>query len=378
MHEPDANPDRSARSDREPAHGRSEVLDAAPPAGSDPRTTRGARQPHRPRRVRAFALVLTAIILLTVGVLHWYRSSLRPTDAAEAVVTIDEGATADRIAAQLKERDLIRSESAFGWYVRLHGLAPEFNSGRFQLSGEQSSGEIARTLTGEPNADNQFTIPEGFTQFAVGERLGRLGIADAEEFKALQVSDFPEYDFLRDLPADANLDGYLFPETYSVPDGNRSAREVATIMLNQFQKEIAPLQAEIAASDYSLHELITLASIVEEEVVSEEDRRMVADIMFRRLEQDIRLDVDATVRYALDKPTGALTADDLATDDPYNTRRFKGLPPGPIANPGLAAIEAVLEPIPNEHLFYLSAPDGTTYYAETNEEHERNKDEHLR
>ncbi|MEX2043544.1 MAG: endolytic transglycosylase MltG [Patescibacteria group bacterium] len=352
-------------------HGRTVVLDSRSPAGP------GAPS-ARPGRGRRVALVLAALILLAVGTLHWYRTGLSPTGTAETVVTVAEGATPDAIARQLKEKDLIRSERVFGWYVRLHGLAPDLNSGRFLLSGKQSAGEVARTLTGKPNAGNQFTIPEGFTQFAIGERLGRLGIADAEEFQELKAADFPGYDFLHGLPEGAGLDGYLFPETYSVPHSGSSAREIATIMLNQFQKEIAPLRPEIDASEYSLHELITLASIVEEEVKSEEDRRMVADIMFRRLEQGIRLDVDATVRYALDKPTGTLTAGDLATDDPYNTRRFKGLPPGPIANPGLAAIEAVLNPAPSDHLFYLSALDGTTYYAETNDEHERNKDEHLR
>ncbi|HEY8108419.1 MAG TPA: endolytic transglycosylase MltG [Patescibacteria group bacterium] len=347
-------------------HGQTVVLDAEPTRPSPPR-----------RRGRRVAILLAVAIVAVVGVLNWYRAGLQPTGAAEAVVTVPEGATTDRITALLKERNLIRSEGAFGWYVRLHGLAPDFNSGRFLVTGKKSAGDVARVLTGKPNAGNQFTIPEGFTQYAIGQRLGRLGIADAEEFRDLKAADFPEYDFLRDLPEDASLEGYLFPETYSVPHGRITAREVATIMLNQFQTEIAPLRPRIEASEYSLHELVTLASIVEEEVKSEKDRRMVADIMFRRLEQDIRLDVDATVRYALDKPTEALTASDLDSDDPYNTRKFKGLPPGPIANPGLAAIEAVLDPFANDFLFYLSAPDATTYYAETNDGHERNKSEHL-
>lgn len=365
-------PDREPAPEQQPPSGQAVVVDQAPPPGPGPERAR------RSPRGRRFALVLTVLILLTVGTLHWYRSSLRPTGTAETVVTVAEGATTAQIASQLKEKGLIRSERAFGWYVRLHGLAPELNSGRFLLSGDKPTDEVARVLTGRPNAGNRFTIPEGFTQFVVGERLERLGITDAVEFKDLKAADFPEYDFLRGLPEDATLEGYLFPETYSVPRAEASAREVATIMLDQFRQEIAPLRAQIDASDYSLHELLTLASLVEEEVKSDEDRRMVADVMFRRLEQDIRLDIDATVRYTLDKPTGVLTVSDLATDDPYNTRKLKGLPPGPIANPGLAAIEAVLDPIANGYLFYLSAPDGTTYYAETNEGHERNKEKYLR
>ncbi|MDP4000195.1 MAG: endolytic transglycosylase MltG [bacterium] len=338
---------------------------------------RQADSPRARSRGRRFALVLTVTILLVVGTLHWYRTSLLPTGAAEAVVTIKQGATPDQIAQELKAKNLIRSERAFGLYVRLHGLAPDLNSGRFLVSGEKPADEVARTLTGRPNASDQFTIPEGFTQFAIGQRLERLGLTDGEEFRNLKAADFPEYDFLRELPEDATLEGYLFPETYSAPHAGTSARAVAKIMLNQFQEEIAPLRAKIAAGSRSLHELVTVASIAEEEVKTDRDRRLVAGIMYRRLEQGIRLDVDVTVRYALDKPSGALTAADLDTDDPYNTRRFKGLPPGPIANPGLAAIEAALDPEPSDYLFYLSAPDGTTYYAETNEGHERNKAEHL-
>jgi peptidoglycan lytic transglycosylase G len=329
------------------------------------------------RRGRRFALAMAVAIVVIVGILNWYRSSLRPTDAAEAVVTVPEGATTGQIARKLKAKNLIRSERAFGWYVRLHGLAPDFNSGRFLVSGEKSTGEVARTLTGRPNAGNQFTIPEGFTQFSIGQRLGRLGIADAKEFQDLKAADFPEYDFLRDLPEGAGLDGYLFPETYSISHAGTSAHDAATIMLDQFQQEIAPLQSKIAASGHSLHEIITVASLVEEEVKTERDRRLVAGIIYNRLDQGIRLDIDATVRYALDKPTGALTAADLDTDNPYNTRKLKGLPPGPIANPGLAAIEAALDPESSEYLFYLSAADGTTYYAKTDADHERNKEKYL-
>lgn len=330
------------------------------------------------RKRRRFAFLVAALIVVVVGVLHWYRTGLQPTGAAMAVVTIDEGTTPDEIASTLKRQDLIRSERAFTWHVRLNGLAPEIKSGRFQLSGERSSEEIARALTEESALATRFTIPEGLTQYAVAERLKQLGVADAAEFRELKAADFPEYDFLRVLPDGATLEGYLFPETYAMPLPGTSAHDVAKVMLDQFREELAGFRNAVETSGRSIHEIVTLASIVEEEVRTTEDRRLVAGVLFRRLEEDIRLDIDATVRYALDKPSDALTASDLDSDDPYNTRRFKGLPPGPIANPGTESILAVLEPTDSPYLFYLSAADGTTIFARTLEEHNANVEEYLR
>ncbi|MDP9211994.1 MAG: endolytic transglycosylase MltG [bacterium] len=329
------------------------------------------------RKRRRVAFGIAVAIVAVVGIVHWYRTGLQATGAPEAVVVVKEGETPDVIAEKLKAEGLIRSERAFTLHVKFEGLATDIKSGRFRLSGEQSGQEIAQALTEESQLATQFTIPEGLTQAETAERLDRLEITDADAFEALKATNFPEYDFLRTLPDDATLEGYLFPETYAIPLPGTSAEDVARIMLDQFRTELTGFQNQVANSGRSLHEVVTIASLVEEEVRTTEDRKTVAGIIFRRLEEDIRLGIDATVRYALDKPSDALTIDDLATDDPYNTRRFKGLPPGPIANPSLDAILAVLDPTDSPYLFYLSAPDGTTYYAETNDEHEANKAEHL-
>lgn len=349
---------------------------ASHPRTQQPRVSvRGSR--HRPRRIVLTILGLLVIVL--VGSWVWYSNALRSTGAGQSAVTVTEAETVESITAELKTKQLIRSPLAFKIHVRLNGLAAKFQAGQYAVSGDQSAPVIAKELAEGAEAAKQFTIKEGLTQRQVAAQLGKLGIVDEDEFADLKAADFPQYEFLQGLPADASLEGFLFPETYSVPPPGTGTKDVATIMLNQFDGELTPaMREQIKSSGRTIFEVVTVASLVEEEVKSDKDRRMVAGIMYKRLEDGIRLDIDATTRYAVGKPTGALTQTDLNSDDPYNTRKLKGLPPGPIASPGLSALKATINPQTSDYLFYLSAKDGTTYYAKTNAEHEENKDKYLR
>jgi UPF0755 protein len=328
---------------------------------------------------RLLLIALAVVIVVVVASLVWYSQALRPTGNGQASVTIDEGENIESIAKELKTKQVIRSPLAFKIHVRLHGQAAAFKAGTFAVTGKESAPKVADTLAEGKETSKQFTIKEGLTQRQIAKLLAKQGIVDEEEFANLKASDFPQYDFLQEAPAGATLEGFLFPETYSVPPEGTSAKDVATIMLNQFNKELTPsLRQQIKANNRTIFDTITVASLVEEEVKTDKDRKIVAGIIYKRLEEGIRLDIDATTRYAVNKLTGALTQKDLDSDDPYNTRKVKGLPPGPIANPGIKAIEATIDFQKSDYLFYLSAPDGTTYYAKTNAEHEENKDKHLK
>ena len=328
---------------------------------------------------RIIILALAAAALIVIASLAWYSSALRPTGAGQASVTIEKGETVESIAAKLKSQQVIRSPLAFKLHVRLNGQAARFKAGTFAVSGKQSATKVADTLADAKETSKQFTIKEGRTQRQIAAQLGKAGIADEAEFAGLKAADFREYDFLASAPDGASLEGSLFPETYSVPPPGTGAKDVAKIMLNQFGRELtAGMRERIKAGGRSIFETVTVASLAEEEVKTDRDRRIVAGIIYRRLAEGIRLDIDATTRYAVNKPAGALTQADLDSDDPYNTRKVKGLPPGPIANPGLKALQAAIDPEQTEYLFYLSARDGTTYFARTNDEHEENKAEHLR
>jgi UPF0755 protein len=334
---------------------------------------------HRPRSKQPWWLwVVLALVAIVLLVFIWYWQALRPTKTGVTAVIVNEGESTDQIAKKLDDKKLIRSERAFQIYVRTKGLAAKFQAGRFSLNGNDSTPKIAVALTEQSARAAQFTIREGLTQQQIADQLDKQKIASGDEFAALKASDFTQYTFLQGLPADAPLEGFLFPETYTTPPEGTSAKDVATIMLNQFDKELTPdLRQQIQTSGRSLYETIIIASMLEEEVKTPKDRRMVAGIIEKRLDQDIRLDIDATLRYGLDKLTGTITQRDLDSDSPYNTRKVKGLPPTPISNPGLASIEATLNPEASEYLFYLSAKDGTTHFAKTNDEHEKNKDKYL-
>lgn len=337
------------------------------------------RVPKRRRPVRWLLAALALVLLVILASWVWYSQALRPTGEGKASITIEEGEAIDSIATELKTKRAIRSPLAFKIHVRLNGLAAQFKAGTFAVSGQDSAQKVADALAEGIEESKQFTVKEGRTQRQVAEQLAKAGIVDEEEFANLKAADFPQYDFLKSAPAGASLEGFLFPETYTVPPAETSTKEVATIMLNQFGKELTQsLRQQISASGHTIFETVTVASLVEEEVKSDKDRRIVAGIIYKRLADGIRLDIDATTRYAVNKPTGALTQRDLNSDNPYNTRKVKGLPPGPIASPGLKALEATIDFEETDWLFYLSGPDGTTHYARTNDEHEENKAKYLR
>lgn len=319
------------------------------------------------------------VVLVAVGTKLWYSGALKATGSSDAAIIVKEGETSEEIAASLKQKNLIKSERAFGWHAKLKGYGPKFKSGRYILSGKKTTAELAKTLTESQAAAHQFTIVEGLTQRQIGERLESLEIAKSKDFSGLKVRDFAKYDYLAELPADTSLEGFLFPETYELPPADSDVKAVADIMLTQFGKELTDeLRAQIRQSGRSLYETIIIASIVEKEVRSEQDRKLVAGVLYARMERGMRLDADATTRYGLNKLTGALTQDDLGSDNPYNTRKVKGLPPGPISNPGISSIEAAISPDASEFLYYLSAPDGKTIFAVTLEEHEANVQKFLR
>ena len=327
---------------------------------------------------RRLAITVAVILVVLIGSKLWYSSALKAAGGGEQSVEIAEGQTPQQIGQTLQEKKLIKSARAFNWHVKSNDLGSKLQAGRYRLSGERSSQELAAQLAEGPKQASQFTIKEGVTQEQIAEQLGKDGTVNQSEFKKLKAADFPEYEFLKGLPADASLEGFLFPETYALPDPGTSTQDVARIMLDQFGKELTPeLRAQITKSGRTVYQTVIVASLVEEEVKTEEDRQLVAGIIYSRLEQNISLGIDATTRYALDKPTQPLTQSDLDSDNPYNTRKRKGLPPGPIANPGIQSIEAAINPTGSDYLFYLTGKDGKTYYAKTNDEHEQNKSDHL-
>ena len=335
------------------------------------------------RTTRKILVFIVAVAL--VGFL-WYRFALSSVSAEQdrTVVSIESGMSVSRIADLLEEKNLIRSPFAFRLYVRLHGMQTKLQAGRFVLSEAMSVPEVVEVLRSGKSQEISVTIPEGWTVKDIDTAIARMGLADSGSIiDCAQRCDFSSFDFLPKVSGLAarggKLEGYLYPDTYFADTANFVPKFFLERMLGAFRKNVVDAYvADIKASGHSLHEIVTMASLVEEETRTDAERPIVAGILWKRYDGNIGLGVDATVRYIVDKPTNAITVSDLETESPYNTRKFRGLPPGPIANPGLKSILAALDPQESPYWYYLHDTKGIIHYAVTNEEHNENRRKYLR
>lgn len=333
--------------------------------------------------------VFLLFLFIGILVLGWYKLSLRPIDGgseSRVHLTIPVGATTTSIASMLANEDVIRSEAAFRVHVRLSGNDGKLQAGTFVLQRSASVQEVVESLKAGKAEEASVTIPEGYTVKDIDALMAELGFINGGEIiDCAQTCDFATFDFLplkhQKSLADRGglLEGYLYPETYFVAYQDFHPKFFLERMLGEFRRNvIGEYAGEIVDSPYSLHEIVTMASLVEEETRADEERPIVAGILWKRLREGFRLDVDATVRYIVDKPTDAITLGDLNIQSPYNTRKLGGLPPGPIANPGLKSLEATLQPESSKYYYYLHGKDGKIRYAVSNEEHNINKYRYIR
>ena len=296
-------------------------------------------------------------------------------------ITIESGQSASSVWNTIKEDEYTTRVLPWKVYSYRFGAASKIQAGTYQVEvGESIKEVIQRLIKGDTVADElTVTFPEGFTEEQMAERLANRGIGTVKEFTSSTPADFAkDFPFLGLLPAGRTLEGYLFPDTYNV-FGDDTPQDVQRRMLATFQAKIpSSVMDDIRAQGRTLDEIIIMASIIEREVIHDEDMAKVADVLWKRNDEDTGLYADATIRYVLNKWDGGLTVQDLAIDSPYNTRKYKGLPPGPISNPGIRAIMAAINPTPTDFYYYLSTPTGETVFAKTNDEHNLNKAKYLR
>jgi len=326
--------------------------------------------------------VLIAAIIACLGIAVGY--GLLPASFKEGriKVVIPQGASARQVAGVLKNAGAIRSATAFVFLSRLSGNAGDLKPGQYDLRRAASPIEILGKISRGEVAAGWVTIPEGYTVRQIAELIASKHIADKEEFIRLTLygenrpADFP--------PAPPNMEGYLFPDTYLMQQG-RGAAVAAKLMYENFVKKVwnpfgqrilnrglADLNSEAPANAAErLHAVITLASLIEREAKADGDRAVISGVLWNRLRRSMKLDVDATVQYALGNHKSRLIYKDLEVDSAYNTYKTSGLPPGPIANPGLASIKAALDPADCPYLYYVARPDGTHVFSKTLEEHNR-------
>lgn len=332
-----------------------------------------------------FKRFLLFIIGLCIVAYGWYLHELSPFGGGAAVrVKVEKGMGLAQVGSLLEEKGIIRSSYAFKLYVQWNASESGLQAGTFVFRPSQSIAEIVEVLRTGKAQEVSLTIPEGWTVAAIDALVTSKGLAaSGAVLDCARRCDFSTFDFLPPLKGLASrggrLEGYLYPETYFVSEVDFVPKFFLERMLGTFRaRVIQDHKAEIATSGNSLHEIVTMASLVESETRTADERPIVAGILWKRLSEGMMLGVDATVRYILEKPTAALTDTDLKTESPYNTRKVKGLPPGPISSPGLSSILATLGPKESPYWYYLHDSKGIIRYATTNEEHNANRRRYLR
>jgi UPF0755 protein len=322
-------------------------------------------------RIIGLAVVILLVgLLLTVGFIrHSYYQNLKPVSTSQKsqLVTVESGATAADIAVKLKKAGVIRQTWAFEWYVRNHNLRDKLQAGSYYLQPSQSVADIADVLTKGKVATDLFTILPGKRIDQIKAAMVNAGFNPTEVEQAFNPDLYKNHPALVDKPAGASLEGYLYPESFQKhPDTKPST--IINASLDEMQKRLTPdVRAAFTKEGLTVHQGITLASIIEKEVGKPEDRPTVAQVFLLRLSRDIALQSDATTTYGavLDgkAPTGTY-------ESPYNTYNHAGLPPGPVSNVTNTSLRAAAFPASGDYLYFVAGHDCVTRFSKTLDDHE--------
>lgn len=317
---------------------------------------------------RTKALALFSLLVIVVG---WVAvSMLTPVGGSETVnVQVPRGTSAAGLGRLLAGKGVIRSAFGFRLLARMSGKTAALKPGAYSLNTGMTPSAILEMIANGDVSARWVTIPEGFTVQQIGDRLQADGLADSAKFTDLALNNGASFHTSFQHP-NSSLEGYLFPDTYLIPKGS-SEEAIIQEMLKGFESKVAiPFSSEIAASGWTLHDVVTLASLIEREARVSKDRPLISSVLRNRLAKGMRLECDATVLYALGAHKDRVFYRDLEVDSPYNTYRNAGLPPGPIASPGAACIRAALHPAQTDYYFYVARRDGSHIFTRNMQEHD--------
>lgn len=333
------------------------------------------------------SLLLFFAIIGASGI-YYIWNQLQPTKAGNPVeVVISKGMSANSVSELLEENGIIKNSFVFGYYLVVKDEGGKFQAGKYSLTPGMDKEEVIAKLNAGDVIQQQtikFTIPEGYTVEQIAEKLAAEQLVNKDKFIALTKEQraWSGIESILDIPNDSSklinrLEGYLFPDTYEIILGS-TEEEIITRMLREMDRKLANLPEDwvevMDAKGLNLHQLLTIASLIEREVVVHAERPIVAGVIYNRLELPMRLQIDATVQYALGEQKEVLSYEDTEIDSAYNTYSIDGLPPGPIASPSLESIRAALYPQEHKYLYYVTKKDGTNehLFAETYSQHQRN------
>ena len=348
---------------------------------------------------------LSVIIIVVIIMLYMYFQSstepLDPNSTETQQVTIEEGASASMIGQQLEEQEIIRNGTMFQIFLRLNNIT-NYQSGEYDLSPAMDFEQIARTLeTGSVYEEVQYrlTIPEGYSVEEIASRVEEqlpvssdqfLELMNDEEFIQSLIEDYPDMLSEEILNEEVKypLEGYLYPATYEITQENPDLQALIRDMLDATQDNSYSVYTsadgytvnyEGEENDLSFHEFLTFSSIIEEEATSVADRSRIASVFLNRMSENpsMPLQTDPTVLYAIGEHQETTTFEDLEVEDPYNTYINSGLPPGPIASPGMESLQSTMNPSDTDYYYFLADSEGNNHFAETFEEHVENREEYI-
>lgn len=329
-----------------------------------------------------FSKIVIFSVLIFILQFFYFGFWITPSTDTQNSVTISilPGEGLKDITQKLKEENVINSKLLFLTYAKRNNFDTRIQSGVFRIPLPQTIPSALEILTTVP-AEDRITIPEGYRIKQIDELLANRNLITPGQFEECIRTCPLEHPILDHIPPQTvrNLEGFLFPDTYFINTNNFTSESLIIQMLNNFQRQLPSDWQERAQSlpRQDLYSIINMASIIEREVLRTIEKKMVSGILWKRYRSDWLIDADAALLYV--KDDNIITRADLQSDSPYNIRRFRGLPPTPISNPGLRSIEAALSPIESEYWFYLTTLDtGEVIYARTNDEHNQNRFRYLR
>ena len=317
---------------------------------------------------RVLALLLLLALAVPAAGYAWWRQALAPVDGGgeEVSFTVAPGTTLRRLGRELEAEGLVRDARAFEWLGRLREAGAQLRAGEYALRRGSSAEELLDQIVAGRVRTYELVLPEGLTAVEIAARVEEAGLAAADAFLAVvRDPDAPE----RFGVEGPGLEGYLFPETYQLAKG-LAVEQVVGTLVEHFLRTWREIEAGAKERGLSMREVTILASIVEKETGAAGERPLIASVFHNRIDRGMRLETDPTVIYGIADFDGNLTRKHLEdASNPYNTYQIPGLPPGPIANPGAAALRAVVEPADSKYLYFVSRNDGTHVFSRSYREH---------
>lgn len=308
-------------------------------------------------------------VLLFGSLVFGKAEPVSSTADQSTVITVTSGMTANEIGQLLYERGIIKSIIFFRVIAKMEHIDSSLQAGEYAFTSNMSISQIVSMLSKGETAYQQITVPEGFTVNQIASLIEEKHIGNSEKFKAA-AQGYAPYDYMGAKDGMTyRSEGYVFPDTYRIPRG-ATEEQILNMMVKQFDRRFSPAMRERAGQlGLSIHEVITLASLVEKEAQLDSERPIIAGVFINRLKRGMPLQSCATIQYILGFPKEELSVEDTQIRSPYNTYQNAGLPPGPIANPGLASINAVLYPEASDYLYFVADKQGTHHFSKTYEEH---------